>query len=216
MTSADRLERRLSSGLEGLGLTLDEGRQAALLAFVDELQRWNRSYNLTAVRDPLDMVTRHLLDSLAVLPWVGEGPLLDAGTGAGLPGVPLAIARPDLQVTLLDSAGKKIRFLNHVRRVLRLDNVQPVQARLETFTPPAPLASVISRAFATLADFAGAVRAMHAGTRHPAPRLLAMKGRAPQAEIDALPADVRVLAVEKLDVPGLQEDRHLVIMSLVT
>ena len=215
MAFADRLERRLSSGLDALGLTLDDDRQAALLAYLAELQRWNRSYNLTAVRDPLDMVTRHLLDSLAVLPWIGEGPLLDAGTGAGLPGVPLAIARPQVQVILLDSAGKKVRFLNHVRRVLRLENTQPVQARLESFTPAAPVATVISRAFAGLADFAAAVRAMHVGARHAAPRLLAMKGRAPQSEIDALPEYVRVEAVEELDVPGLQEDRHLVIMSLV-
>jgi 16S rRNA (guanine527-N7)-methyltransferase len=215
MAFADRLERRLSSGLDTLGLALDDGRLAALLAYLAELQRWNRSYNLTAVRDPLDMVTRHLLDSLAVLPWIGDGPLLDAGTGAGLPGVPLAIARPDVQVILLDSAGKKIRFLNHVQRVLRLENIHPVQARLETFTPTAPVATVISRAFAGLADFAAAVRAMHGGARHAAPRLLAMKGRVPRAEIDALPEYVRVGAVEKLDVPGLQQDRHLVIMSLV-
>ena len=208
MAFADRLERRLSSGLDALGLTFDDDRQTALLAYLAELHRWNRSYNLTAVRDPLDMVTRHLLDSLAVLPWIGDGPLLDAGTGAGLPGVPLAIARPRVQVILLDSAGKKVRFLNHVRRVLRLENTQPVQARLESFTPAAPVATVISRAFAGLADFAAAAR-------HVAPRLLAMKGRAPQSEIDALPEYVRVEAVEELDVPGLQEDRHLVIMSLV-
>ena len=216
MAFAERLERRLTSGLEVLGLTLDDEQQAALLAFIDELQRWNRSYNLTAVRDPLDMVTRHLLDSLAVLPWIGDGPLLDAGTGAGLPGVPLAIARPRLQVTLLDSAGKKVRFLNHVQRTLGLDNVYPVQARLEAFAPRAPFATVISRAFASLSEFAAAVHAMHRGAPFAAPRLLAMKGRAPQAEIDALPDDVRVEAVERLDVPGLQEDRHLVIMSLVT
>ena len=216
MAFAERLERRLTSGLEALGLALDDERQAALLGFIEELQRWNRSYNLTAVRDPLDMVTRHLLDSLAVLPWVGEGPLLDAGTGAGLPGVPLAIARPRLQVTLLDSAGKKVRFLNHVQRTLGLDNVYPVQARLETFALRAPFATVISRAFASLSEFAAAVHAMHHGTPFAAPRLLAMKGRTPQAEIDALPDDVRVEAVERLDVPGLQEDRHLVIMSLVT
>lgn len=206
------LKQRLASGVETLGLCLDDDRQAALLAFLDELRRWNRSYNLTAVRDPGDMVTRHLLDSLAVLPFIGEGPLLDAGTGAGLPGVPLAIARPRLDVTLLDSAGKKIRFLNHVRRTLRLENVHPVQSRLQNYAAEQPFAAVVSRAFASLSDFAAAVRAMDAG----APRLLAMKGRLPQAELDALPDDVRVETVEKLQVPGLQEDRHLVIMSLVT
>jgi 16S rRNA (guanine527-N7)-methyltransferase len=126
--------------------------------------------------------------------------------------VPLAIAHPALEVTLLDSAGKKIRFLNHVKRTLRLVNAHPVQARVQDHVPEQPLAAVISRAFASLADFAAAVRAMRGG----APRLLAMKGRLPRAELDALPGDVRVEAVEKLRVPGLQEDRHLVIMSLVT
>ncbi|MEJ2400596.1 MAG: 16S rRNA (guanine(527)-N(7))-methyltransferase RsmG [Xanthomonadales bacterium] len=216
MASAERLKRRLSRGLEALDQILDDDRQSTLLAYLDELQRWNRSYNLTAVRDPLEMVTRHLLDSLAVLPWIGAGPLLDAGTGAGLPGVPLAIARPELQITLLDSAGKKVRFLNHVRRALRLENVHPVQARLEAFAPVVPPAAVISRAFASLGDFAAAVRAMHGAGSQPAPRLLAMKGRAPRDEIDALPPEVRVDAIERLVVPGLQEDRHLVIMSLVT
>ena len=212
MTSAKLLERALANGLEALGLPLDEERRSALLAYLDELRRWNRSYNLTAVRDPRDMITRHLLDSLAVLPFVGDGPLLDAGTGAGLPGVPLAIAQPALEVTLLDSAGKKIRFLNHVQRTLRLANMHPVQSRLQDHQSERPYAAVISRAFASLTDFAAAVRAMRDG----APRLLAMKGRLPRAELDDLPDDVRVEAVEKLRVPGLQEDRHLVIMSLVT
>jgi 16S rRNA (guanine527-N7)-methyltransferase len=215
MASAERLAQTLAQGLDTLGQPLDAARQAKLLAYVGLLQRWNRTYNLTAVRDPLDMVTRHLLDSLAILPFVGDGPLLDAGSGAGLPGVPLAVARPELQVTPLDSAGKKVRFLEHVRRELRLDNLHPVQSRLEAFAPPQPFAAVVSRAFASLADFAAAVRAMTAGDAAP-PRLLAMKGRLPQAELEALPGDVRVEAVERLAVPGLQEDRHLVIMCLVT
>jgi len=204
------LARTLSEGLEALNVDLSADQQATLLAYLDLLQRWNRSYNLTAVREPREMVVRHLLDSLAVLPWIGEGPLLDAGCGAGLPGVPLAVARPRVSVTLLDSAGKKVRFLNHVRRTLRLDNAHPVQARLESYRPAAPFEAVISRAFASLADFAAAVRAMASG----APRLLAMKGRDPRDEIAVLPPGVIVEAVEKLRVPGLQEDRHLVIMSL--
>jgi len=216
MGSAGRIAETLSQGLEALGLALPAARRALLLDYLDLLQRWNRSYNLTAVRSPRDMVTRHLLDSLAVLPWIGSGPLLDAGAGAGLPGVPLAIAEPRLEVTLLDSAGKKIRFLNHVRRALPLANIHPVQARLEAFAPPAPFAAVISRAFASLADFAAAVRAMGWAAEAAPPRLLAMKGRLAQSELDALPGWVRLDAVEKLAVPGLQEERHLVIMSVVT
>ena len=194
MAFAESLERRLTSGLEVLGLTLDDEQQAALLAFIDELQRWNRSYNLTAVRDPLDMVTRHLLDSLAVLPWVGEGPLLDAGTGAGLPGVPLAIARPRLQVTLLDSAGKKVRFLGHVKRQLSLANVHPLQARLESAELAHLPDTIISRAFSSLAAFAAAARHL---AQKPL-TLLAMKGRYPGGELQELPAWVRVESIEKL------------------
>jgi 16S rRNA (guanine527-N7)-methyltransferase len=209
MASDERLADTLANGLAALGLPLDAPRRRALLAYLDLLRRWNQSYNLTAVRDPLEMVSRHLLDSLAVAPWIGPGPLLDAGSGAGLPGVPLAIANPALEVTLLDSAGKKIRFLNHVRRALPLPNVHPVQARLEDYDPPLPFAAVISRAFTSLSGFADAVRAMGGASR-----LLAMKGRRPQAELDDLPDWVRVEAVEALAVPGLQEQRHLVIMSL--
>jgi 16S rRNA (guanine527-N7)-methyltransferase len=192
---------------------LDAEQVSRLLAYLDLLQRWNRAYNLTAVRDRADMVTRHLLDSLVVLPWIPGGRLLDAGSGAGLPGVPLAIARPDLDVTLLDSAGKKIRFLEHLRRELGLRNVTPVQARLEDYAPQdlvsAPFGAVISRAFASLAAFAAAARHLTG-----AARLLAMKGRYPASELAELPAWLRVEAVERLAVPGLQEERHLVIMSV--
>jgi 16S rRNA (guanine527-N7)-methyltransferase len=142
------------------------------------------------------------------MPFISCDRLLDAGTGAGLPGVPLAIARPEWEVTLLDSAGKKIRFLNHVRRELGLPNIRPVQERLETYRPESGCEQIISRAFASLLTFTTAAH-------HLAPvRLLAMKGRFPDAELEALPAWVQVDSVEKLAVPGLQEERHLVIMSV--
>lgn len=212
--SATSPAESLRAGLAQLpAADLDAGQVSRLLAYVDLLERWNRAYNLTAVRDPADMVTRHLLDSLAVLPWIPGGRLLDAGSGAGLPGVPLAIARPDLDVTLLDSAGKKIRFLEHLRRELGLRNATPVQARLEDYAPQDPVSAafdaIISRAFASLAAFAAAARHL-AG----AARLLAMKGRYPAAELAELPAWLRVESVERLAVPGLQEERHLVIMSV--
>lgn len=205
------LAELLRGGLDRLGEPDPDGaKRTALLTYLALLERWNRAYNLTAVRDPRDMVARHLLDSLAVLPWLPAGRLLDAGTGAGLPGVPLAIARPDLDVTLLDSAGKKIRFLNQLRRELGLRNAQPVQARLEDYRPEAPLDAIISRAFASLTDFAGAARRLADGAL-----LLAMKGRYPAGELNELPGWAQVRAVEKLEVPGLQEDRHLVIMSVI-
>lgn len=178
-----------------------------LLDYLDLLVRWNRSYNLTAVRDPADMVVRHLLDSLSILPWV-TGPLLDVGAGAGLPGVPLAIARPGLQVTLVDSAGKKVRFLSHVRRTLDLPNIHPLHERVEDHDPASAYACIVSRAFSSLGDFAAACRHLAA----PGTRLLAMKGRFPASELDALPTGFELESVEKLRVPGLQEDRHLVIM----
>jgi 16S rRNA (guanine527-N7)-methyltransferase len=209
---AESLPEALHSGLRELpGCSLSPAQEAALLAYLELLQHWNRAYNLTAVREPLEMVVRHLLDSLSVLPWVKGDRLLDAGTGAGLPGVPLAIARPGLEVTLLDSAGKKIRFLNHVRRELGLENILPVQARLETFTPGSAYDAIISRAFTDLSAFARAARHLAAGTT----RLFAMKGRYPESELREVPDWVRIDSVEKLTVPGLQEDRHLVIMTVI-
>lgn len=204
------IDRLLRDGLERLGLPLNGSACAGLGAYVGLLHRWNRSYNLTAVRDPADMVPKHILDSLALLPWAGEGRLLDVGAGAGLPGIPLAIARPALDVTLVDSAGKKVRFMNHVKRELDLGNVHPLQSRVEDLAPDAPFEAIVSRAFASLTDFAAAVRPL-AG--HGA-RLLAMKGRYPDEEIAALPGWAAVRSVEKLRVPGLHEHRHLVIMTV--
>lgn len=210
--SAETLAEALHRGLKALPAPVPgEPGEIVLLSYLALLQRWNRAYNLTAVKDPFEMVTRHILDSLSVLPWISAGKLLDAGTGAGLPGVPLAIALPRLEVTLLDSAGKKIRFLNQVRRELGLENVFPVQSRLESFQPLVPPDQIISRAFASLAAFAGAVRHLASAST----RLLAMKGRHPGDELKELPEWVRVESIEKLAVPGLQEDRHLVIMALI-
>ena len=206
------LAEKLSAGLISLFSKLPEPEQIKqLLAYLQLLQRWNDSFNLTAVRDPEQMVTRHLLDSLSVLPWVDEGPLLDAGAGAGLPGIPLAIMRPDLEVTLLDSAGKKVRFMNHVARALQLSNIHPVQDRLEAWNCGPQPRLIISRAFSNLGDFALASRHL-AGEKT---SLLAMKGKCPDSELKTLPAWLQVDLIEKLTVPGLQEDRHLVIMSLI-
>lgn len=201
----------LDAGSEALlGRKLSAFESDQMLAYLALLQRWNGAYNLTAIRDTAEMVTRHLLDSLSMWPWVTDGPVLDAGTGAGLPGVPLAILRPDLQFTLLDSAGKKIRFLRQVKRELGLDNINPLQARLETHLPPQPYGIIISRAFSSLQNFAAASRQLMGAST----RLLAMKGRDPVDEREALPGWIKVDSAQELVVPGLQEQRHLVIMSL--
>ena len=209
---AESLAETLHSGLQELtGAGPDPHQESLLLAYLALLQRWNRAYNLTAVKDPDEMVVRHVLDSLSVLPWIRGERLLDAGTGAGLPGIPLAIVRPGLEAILLDSAGKKIRFLNHVQRELGLKKIVPVQARLESFVPPSPPDMIISRAFTDLAAFARAARHLAAAPS----RILAMKGRYPESELGELPDWVTVESVEKLMVPGLQEDRHLVIMTII-
>src|SRR5215472_15037920 len=139
--------RLLAPGLETLGVSLPADGAARLLEYVELLQRWNQAYNLTAVRDPAEMVVKHILDSLAVLPHVQRGPVQDVGAGAGLPGIPLAIARPDLGFTLLDSNGKKTRFIVQAKAGLGLHNVEVVQARAEDYRPPGPFATVLSRAF---------------------------------------------------------------------
>jgi len=187
----------------------DPSRVSLLEAYLKELQRWNRAYSLTAIDDPAQMVIRHVLDSLSVAPWV-HGRVLDVGSGAGLPGIPLAIMDPELDVTLLDSTAKKVRFLSHAARVLKLQNVESVQVRIEDFESLAPFDTIVARAFSNLAELANA-------TRHllgPRSRLLAMKGKRPDDEIAGLPDWMGVEAVEKLAVPGLHEERHLVIMSL--
>jgi 16S rRNA (guanine527-N7)-methyltransferase len=212
VASAQSLADMLHTGLlELTGQAPDPQQEAALLSYLALLEHWNKAYNLTAIKDPTQMVTRHVLDSLSVAPWIKGGRLLDAGTGAGLPGIPLAITKPGQEVTLLDSSGKKVRFLNHVRRELGLENITPVQERLESHSAETRYDAIISRAFTDLASFARAARHLAAAPS----RLLAMKGKFPQSELEKLPGWVRIDSVEKLTVPGLQEDRHLVIMSVI-
>ena len=208
----DFLAPMLHAGILQLNeLDIGPAQEQMLLEYLVQLEHWNKAYNLTAIRDPVEMVTRHLLDSLSVAPFIAGGRLLDAGTGAGLPGIPLAVARPALEVTLLDSSGKRVRFLNHVRRQLGLENIHPVQERLESFAPDQPFDVIISRAFSNLVSFAHAARHLAAAPVS----LLAMKGRYPERELQEVPEWLHIDSVEKLIVPGLQEDRHLVIMSVI-
>jgi 16S rRNA (guanine527-N7)-methyltransferase len=200
------LKPQLVSGLKQLGV--DERCAPALLAYLDELQKWNAAYNLTAIREPGEMVTRHLLDSLVLCPYV-KGPLLDVGSGAGLPGIPLAIALPELAVTVLDSNGKKARFLRHAVRALKLPNVAVVEARVEDCRPERPFAAVTSRAFASLKDFFNLTGHLLA----PDGQWLAMKGKLDDSETQDLPAGVGIVEIKTLKVPGLAEARHLVVAT---
>jgi 16S rRNA (guanine527-N7)-methyltransferase len=200
------IEHSISAGCDQMGLRLPAGAVTRLIAYLTLLERWNRAYNLTAVRNPDAMVVRHLLDSLSILPWL-EGPrILDVGSGAGLPGVPLAIARPDCAFHLLDSNGKRTRFLTQVVADLRLANIHIVRSRVEDYQPAAPFNSVVSRAFATLADMAADAGRLCA----PGGRLLAMKGVFPDDELARLPSGYAVVGVYPLQVPGLDAERHLV------
>jgi 16S rRNA (guanine527-N7)-methyltransferase len=180
-----------------------------LVTYLAELHKWNRAYNLTAVRDPDQMLTRHVFDSLIALPWVTGQRLADVGTGAGLPGIPLAVCHPDKVFTLIDSNGKKTRFVEHAVARLGLDNVMVVQARAESFAPTEPFDSVFSRAFASLAEFVTSC----GGLLEPDGRLVAMKGRYPDAEIAALPAGWSVESAEPVTAPGQTGERHIVVLA---
>ena len=204
-TLRQQLERRL----ETLTVSLDAGQVDALLAYLALLSRWNRAYNLTAVDAPREMVDRHLVDSLSLLPWLSGPRVLDAGTGAGLPGIPLAIACPDQHFLLVDSNGKKVRFLRQVRRELGLDNIEPVHRRLEMLDPEREWADdIVARALAPLPRLVDQL----APYLDRGARLLAMKGRLEQSECESVPSGYNVDRIE-LEVPGIAARRCLVIVS---
>lgn len=202
----------LAGGIAALGLPLDAQQHAKLAAYLALLAKWNRTYNLTAIRDPSRMVTHHVLDSLAVLPHLPQRAhvrLLDVGSGGGLPGIPIAIARKDWRVVLADPNHKKAAFLTQAGIELALPNVTAYASRVEDLPSEAPFDVVISRAFADLATFAAA------SARHLAPGgcLVAMKGVHPAEEIADLGGDIVVTATKALEVPGLHAARHLVVMQ---
>ena len=201
-------EEKLACGLEEMGLHLDQATQTSLLNYVALIQKWNKVYNLTAVRDPLKMVTQHLLDSLAVLPHIVGRRIIDVGTGPGLPGIPLALANPVLEVTLLDSNHKKTSFLRQACLELGLINATVVCERVEAWRPEEKYDVVISRAFSDLTEFASLARHLCNDTG----RMFAMKGFYPHEELVQLPATVALLGVEPLKVPGLDAERHLVLL----
>ena len=200
------IEQAIIEGCERLDLRLSGEACTRLAAYLALLERWNRAYNLTAVREPEAMVVRHLLDSLSILPWL-EGPrVLDVGSGAGLPGIPLAVARPEYEFCLLDSNGKRTRFLTQATAELRLPNVSIVRSRVEDYQPVTLFNSIVSRAFATLAELVADAGRLCA----PTGRLLAMKGVLPDDELARLPSTYQVVGVYPLRVPHLDAERHLV------
>jgi len=205
---AMKLEKRLQQGLREMGLELPPTAVEKLLNFLQLLDKWNKSYNLTAVRDPEQMVPRHLLDSLSVLPYLQGPRVLDIGTGAGLPGIPLALARPDIEFTLLDSNAKKTRFITQALHELGLKNVAVAQERVEKFHPAEKFDTLIARAFASIPDMLAASRHLCA----PHGRFLLMKGVFPREELAAVTDGFRS-EVKALTIPGLDAARHLVILA---
>ncbi len=199
----------LASGALDLGLTLDDRQVDRLLGLLDLVLEWNQKINLTAITEPAAMVQKHLLDSLTVQPWI-RGPFVtDVGTGAGFPGLPLAIVNPSIRFTLVDSIAKKVRFVEHAIDVLGLTEVDAVCSRAEALKPAQRSATVVSRALSTVPEF---VR--HAGHLCAnAGRMLAMKGRDPSAELTDLPRGWLVKGVAHLAVPGLPDERHLVVLE---
>ena len=197
----------LATALSALGLDIPAGAPAQLLAFRDLLLKWNKTYNLTALRDPEQAISHHLADSLAILPYIGSSPLLDVGSGGGLPGIPLAIVRPELSISLVDTVQKKATFLQQAAIELKLKNVAVHHARVEEMH--GQYGQISSRAFAELALFVRLTRHLLAPGGH----WLAMKGQRPDDEIAALPADITVAAIIPLAVPGLDAERHLIILK---
>ena len=200
------LRATLESGIKAMQLELPESVVEGLLAYLAMLAKWNKVHNLTAVRDPLQMVTRHLLDALSVVPHLTGQRIIDVGTGGGIPGIPLSLVFPDRDFVLLDSNGKKTRFLVQAKAELGLKNIAVVHDRVENYQPDQRFDCVITRAFASVADIL-------TGSRHlltPDGQMMAMKGEVPEAELAALPEGYHLLEVIPLTVPGLeQEQRHL-------
>lgn len=202
-------QARLQAGLQALNLPLSATVQEQLLQFVQLLIKWNRVYNLTSVRKPDDIIVRHILDSLVVVPYLEAQRVLDVGTGAGLPGIPLSLACPDTQFVLLDSNNKKVRFVRQAVAELGLDNVTVEQTRVEDYRPGQPFDAVVSRAYSSLAEMHAQVERLLA----PGGRLLAMKGVYPLAEMDALKEAGLASEIIPLRVPGLDAERNLVILK---
>ena len=203
------LDQQLGDGLDSLNIKIETGVQEVLVDYLQLLAKWNRAYNLTAVRDPKQMVTRHILDSLSVAQYVKGDYILDIGSGAGLPGIPLALCLPDFDFTLLDSNGKKTRFMTQAVKDLGIDNVTVVKSRVEEFEPDVLFDTIVARAFSSIANLVR--ESVH--LCKPKGQILAMKGTYPVAELDELPGADDMVEVLRLDVPGVTAERHLAIVQ---
>lgn len=208
MVAKMQFEKRLRAGLKELQITASDLQVEQLLSYLALLIKWNKAYNLTAVRDPIEMIDRHLLDSLSILPFVQAGELTDIGSGAGLPGIPLAIMKPDLQVLSLDSNGKKTRFQFQVKASLKLNNFKVEQVRAENLQLQAKSKQLVSRAFASLKDFVKLTQPIAADDA----RWLAMKGLYPKDELAELPEGYACQQSHVLQVPYEEGQRHLLIL----
>lgn len=197
---------QLTESAANLGIALSGSQSAALIRLLDELDDWNQRMNLTAIRERSQQITKHLLDSLSIQPYLHGERICDIGTGAGFPGIPLAIVNPDRQFTLVDSTAKKLKFIDHVAQLLELRNIATVHVRAESFMPETRFDIVVSRAVGPVNQFVRWAGHLCVGGG----RLLAMKGRYPQDELEKLPNGWKLAAVHKLEVPGLDEERHLV------
>ncbi|WAT00588.1 16S rRNA (guanine(527)-N(7))-methyltransferase RsmG [Rouxiella chamberiensis] len=203
------MQKKLDSLLAAAGIALPDQQKQQLIGYVELLHKWNKTYNLTSVRDPMEMLVRHILDSIVVNPHLEGNRFIDVGTGPGLPGIPLAIVRPDAHFTLLDSLGKRVRFLRQVQHELGLKNVEPVQSRVEEFIPEPAFDGVISRAFASLQDMLSWCHHLPVKGQG---RFYALKGLRPDDELASLPEGIALQEVVKLRVPELEGERHLVIL----
>lgn len=204
------LRERLDAGLAALGLTVGETQRGGLIAYLALLVRWNQAYNLTAVRDPLEMVGRHLLDSLSLVPHLYGGSVLDLGTGAGLPGIPLALVCPERHFWLLDGNSKKTRFVRQAVMDLRLSNCEAVHARMESYQPGRKFATIVARAVASVSE----LKALGEPLLDRPGRLLLMKGRMPEDELEHLIPCPDALRIHRVEVPFVVGERHLIEVRL--
>ncbi len=204
-----KIQHQLSLGLEAMELVIDENAMGRLIALINLLSKWNKAYNLTAIRDESMMVSHHLLDSLSILPFLHGAHILDVGTGAGFPGLPLAICCPQREFALVDSNGKKVRFVRAVKRELGLKNVEVVQARVEELDAQRRYSCILTRAFSSLQEIISLTGHLCSDTG----RALAMKGRLPQQELEKNLGRFKVTNSVKLKVPSIQAERHLIIME---
>jgi len=203
------VKQRLVQLIAQTDLTVTEQQIDQLVGYVAMLDKWNKAYNLTSVRDPYEMLVKHIMDSIVVSPHLEGERFIDVGTGPGLPGIPLAIMNPDKQFTLLDSLGKRIRFIRQVIHELKINNVTPVQSRVEEFQPEIGFDAVLSRAFASMSDMVSWCHHLPASHGH----FLALKGQFNQQEVTELPEWCSVTEVKSLQVPELEGERHLVILN---